>query len=251
MPSINQSSITQSLIAKTLLVLSVTCLTLGVSAQDATSPAKSSEEKSPQAKMTIPAGAQILVALKSAISTKSAKIGDPVYASTSFPYVQNEKVLIPAGTYVQGRITRITRPGRVKGRAELLIHFTTLIYPSGYTVLLPGGVENLPGAEHSRVKGDEGTIQQNGEKGHDVGTVAGTAATGTIIGAAAGGLKGAGVGAATGGALGLAIALLSRGNDVRLDAGTTLQMVIQRAVDVDADRVEKSEMNHRIVRVEQ
>lgn len=240
-------------IPRTLLALAVICSTMGLAAQDtsASLPAKASEEKLPRAKTTIPAGAEILVALKSAISTKSAKIGDPVYASTSFPYVQNEKVLIPAGTYVQGRITRITRPGRVKGRAELLIHFTTLIYPSGYTLLLPGGIENIPGAEHATVKGEEGTIQQNGEKGHDMGTVAGTAATGTVIGAAAGGLKGAGVGAATGGALGLAIALLSRGNDVRLESGTTLQMVIQRAVDVDADRVEKSEMNNRLVRVEQ
>ncbi len=240
-------------ITRALLALAVICSTIGLAAQDtsAPSPAKVSEENSSRAKLTIPAGAQILVALKSAISTKSAKIGDPVYASTSFPYVLNEKVLIPSGTYVQGRISSITRPGRVKGRAELLIHFTTLIYPSGYTVLLPGGVENVPGAEHATVKGDEGTIQQNGEKGHDLGTVAGTAATGTIIGAAAGGLKGAGLGAATGGALGLAIALLSRGNDVRLDAGTTLQMVIQRAVDVDAYRVEKSEMQNRLVRVEQ
>ena len=240
-------------ITRTFLAFAVTCSTIGLAAQDssASSPTKASEERSARAKMTIPAGAEILVALKSAISTKSAKIGDPVYASTSFPYVQNEKVLIPAGTYVQGRITRITRPGRVKGRAELLIHFTTLIYPSGYTLLLPGGIENIPGAEHSTVKGDEGTIQQNGEKGHDVATVAGTAATGTVIGAAAGGLKGAGLGAASGGALGLAIALLSRGNDVRLDAGTTLQMVIQRAVAVDADRVEKSEMQNRLVRVEQ
>jgi len=242
------------LISRTLLVLAVICVTVGVSAQDspATLTARSSEEKSSQQqKMTIPAGAQILVALKSPISTKSAKIGDAVYASTSFPYVQNEKVLIPAGTYVQGRISNITRPGRVKGRAELLIHFTTLIYPSGYTVLLPGGVENVPGAEHATVKGDEGTIQQNGEKGHDIGTVAGTAATGTLIGAAAGGLKGAGVGAASGGALGLAIALLSRGSDVRLETGTALQMVIQRPIDVDADRVEKSAMRGELVRIQQ
>jgi len=240
-------------ISRTSLVLAVICFTVCLSAQDtpATQSARSSDEKSSQQKLTVPAGTQILVALKSPISTKSAKIGDAVYASTSFPYVQNEKVLIPAGTYVQGRITSITRPGRVKGRAELLIRFTTLIYPSGYTVLLPGSVENVPGAEHATVKGDEGTIQQNGEKGHDVGTIAGTAATGTLIGAAAGGLKGAGVGAASGGALGLAIALLSRGSDVRLETGTSLQMVIQRPIDVDADRVEKSAMRGELVRIQQ
>ena len=241
-------------IVKTLLGAAIGCSAIASPAQDAATPLstreKSTEAKTHEAKMTIPAGAQILVALKSAISTKSAKIGDPVYASTSFPYVLNEKVLIPAGTYVQGRISSITRPGRVKGRAELLIHFTTLIYPSGYTVLLPGAVDNLPGAEHSTVKGEEGTIQQNGEKGKDIGTIAGTAATGTLIGASAAGLRGAGLGAATGGAVGLAIAMLTRGNDVRLEAGTTVQMVIQREISVEANRVDSGEFRGTFRRVE-
>ena len=237
-------------VRKTLLALAVACSAVSGLAQDTSTPL-SQRARAPESKLTIPAGAQILVQLKSAISTKSAKVGDAVYALTSFPYVQNERVLIPAGTYVQGRISSITRPGRVKGRAELLIHFTTLIYPSGYTVLLPGAVENVPGSEHATVKGEEGTIRQNGEKGKDVGTVVGTTATGTVIGAGVGGLKGAGVGGATGAAVGLAIAMLSRGSDVRLEAGTSIQMVIQREVDVDANRVEKSAMRGEYVRMEQ
>ena len=36
---------------------------------------------------------------------------------------------------------------------------------------------------------------------------------------------------------GTAIGLLSRGNDVRMDAGTTLEMVIQREVALDGSRV--------------
>ena len=237
-------------VRNTLFALTVACSAANGFAQDTSTPL-SQRARAPESKLTIPAGAQILVALKSAISTKSAKVGDAVYASTSFPYVQNERVLIPAGTYVQGRISSITRPGRVKGRAELLIHFTTLIYPSGYTVLLPGAVENVPGSEHSTVKGEEGTIRQNGEKGKDAATVAGTAATGTLIGAGAGGLKGAGVGGVTGAAVGLAVAMLSRGSDVRLEAGTAIQMVIQREVDVDANRVEKSALRGEYVRIDQ
>jgi type IV secretion system protein VirB10 len=54
---------------------------------------------------------------------------------------------VPAGTYIQGKITSVKRGGRLRGRAELLLHFTTLIYPSGYTVVLPGSVENIPGAD--------------------------------------------------------------------------------------------------------
>jgi type IV secretion system protein VirB10 len=193
--------------------------------------------KKPESKVSIPAGAQILLRLEHAITTKSAKVGDPIYAVTTFPYAVDGQMLVPAGTYVQGRISAIQRPGRVKGRAELLFHFTTLIYPNGYTVMLPGAVDNVPGMEHSTMKNEEGTIQQDSGKGHDVATAAEAAATGGLIGAAAGGLKGAGIGGAGGAVVGTAIALFSRGKDLRIEQGSAIQMVVQRSIDIDANRI--------------
>ena len=76
--------------------------------------------------------------------------------------------MIPAGTYIQGKISRIQRAGRVKGRAELLMHFTSMIYPSGYTVMLPGSVENMPGADKTSMKDSEGTVRQDSDKGKDM-----------------------------------------------------------------------------------
>ena len=202
---------------------------------------QSTEKKDPP-QVVIPAGAKIPVALQHAISTKSAREGDPIYAQTTFPFVVNERVIVPAGTYVQGKINRVERAGHIKGRAELLIHFTTLIYPSGYTVLMPGALDNVPGSENTKMKDEEGTVQRDSEKGKDAEKVA-TAAekgggAGALIGAlasrsAGGTLAGAGAGAA----LGLAIALFGRGNDVRLEAGTTVEMVIQRDVPLDASRL--------------
>jgi type IV secretion system protein VirB10 len=91
------------------------------------------------------------------------------------------------------------------------------------------------------MKGEEGTIQQQGEKGKDVVTAVNNASTGALTGAVVGGLsqgrEGALVGAAAGGVLGVAIALLSKGSDVRLESGTTLEMVIQRPIPVDGSRV--------------
>src|SRR5580765_6391471 len=87
--------------------------------------------------LTVPAGTKVPVALKHAISTKSAHEGDAVYAETTFPVALDNRILIPAGTYVQGKISHVEKAGRIKGTAEVLIHFTTLIYPNGYTVLLP------------------------------------------------------------------------------------------------------------------
>ena len=191
-------------------------------------------------KITVPAGTQIPLRLKQAISTKNAKPGDAVYAETNFPITWNDRVVIPAGTYVQGRISEVKRPGRVKGRAEVLMHFTSLVFPSGYTAVLPGAVENLPGAENQTVKGEEGTVQQNGSKGKDARTVGEVAATGATIGGLAGqGLKGAAIGGGMGAATGLAIGLLTRGNDIMLPEGTSVQMVLQRPLVLDEQKVRR------------
>jgi type IV secretion system protein VirB10 len=179
----------------------------------------------------------IPLSLKQAISTKTARTGDPVYAETAFPFVLNERVVVPAGTYIQGRIERSGRGGHVKGRAEVLIHFTSMIYPNGYTVMLGGSIENTPGAEHSTMKDSEGTIQQDSETGRKVKNAAEGATTGAVIGAITNGGKGAGIGAGIGGVTGLAIGMLSRGADIRLEPGTSIEMQIQRDVIVDASRI--------------
>jgi hypothetical protein len=187
--------------------------------------------------LTIPSGTKVPVELKHAVSSKGTREGDGVYAETTFPVVSNGRVLIPAGTFVQGRISQIKRGGRIKGRAEVLMHFTTLIYPSGYTVLLPGAVENAPGVDKTSVKDGEGTIRSDSQKGEKIGTVATSAGTGAVVGGLSDGGKGALIGAGVGGAIGTAIAMLTRGNDVKMDAGTTLEIVIQRDVPLDASRV--------------
>src|SRR5208283_2068119 len=202
-------------------------------APDAAAPAVESAKPM----LTIPAGTKVPLSLKQAISTKTAKDGDPVYAETAFPFVVNDRVVIPAGTYIQGRIERAQRGGHVKGRAEVLVHFTSMIYPNGYTVMLGGSVENTPGAAHTSMKDSEGTIRQDSDAAKKAKEAAGTATTGAVIGAITNGGKGAGIGAGIGGVAGLAIGMLSRGADVRLEPGTSIEMEIQREVTVDASRI--------------
>jgi hypothetical protein len=191
--------------------------------------------------LEIPAGTKVALHLKQAISTKTAKEGDAVYAETTFPVVLDDRILVPVGTYVQGKISHIQRGGRIKGRAEMLIHFTSLIYPSGYTVMLPGALENVPGAEHATVKDSEGTIRQDSDTGKKAETVAKAAGAGASIGGLGTGTwKGAGIGGGIGAGVGAAIAMLSRGADVRLEPGTSVEMVIQRSVPLDSSRVPRS-----------
>ena len=60
---------------------------------------------------TVPAGTKVLLELRSAINTKSAKAGDGVYLSSTFPVVVGSRVMIPNGVYVQGVVDRVQRGG--------------------------------------------------------------------------------------------------------------------------------------------
>ncbi|MGH9530924.1 MAG: hypothetical protein ACRD2Q_00925 [Terriglobales bacterium] len=197
------------------------------------------EEPAPET-ITVSAGTKVPLVLKQAVSTKNARVGDNVYLETTFPITQDDQILIPAGTYVQGVVSAVKRSPRLKGRAELLLHFRTMIFPNGYTVSLPGTLDNIPGADKTTVKKDEGTIEAGGTKGRDVATAAGTAATGAVIGAAASGGKGAAVGGLAGGAAGLLIGLISRGDEVRLETGTAVEMVLQRPLVLEEQRLRRT-----------
>ena len=65
-----------------------------------------------------------------------------------------------------GEIRRVQRPGRVKGRAELQMSFTSMIFPNGYTILLPGAVQGTPGDPGDAWgQRQEGTIEGDSSKG--------------------------------------------------------------------------------------
>jgi len=100
----------------------------------------------------VPAGTTVALALTSPIMASAAKVGGSVYAETAFPVAVNNQMAIPVGSYVQGRIDTLTRPGWLSPHAQLQIHFTKIIFANGYTVEL-GGPQSVnttqPGAEQS------------------------------------------------------------------------------------------------------
>ena len=184
---------------------------------------------------TVPAGTKVLLKLRSSINTRSAKPGDGVYLASTFPVVVGNKVMIPAGVYVQGVVDRVARAGHVKGKAQLDMHFTSIIFPNGSVVEIPGIVDSVPGARHQDVKDDgEGTIEQDADKGRNAAKVAEVAIpTGGTVGSIGGlssghplegGIIGIGAGLATAGL----VSLFTRGADVNIETGTQVEMMLQR-----------------------
>src|SRR5215831_15495984 len=183
----------------------------------------------------VPAGTRLGVTLENGISTATAKPGDSVYMRTSFPITINNKVVVPVGSYLRGEITDSKRPGRVKGKGELRLRLNTMVLPNGYTVDLNAEPHSTDAGE---VKTDqEGKMTGPGGKGKDATTVATTTAAGAGIGAIAGGGKGAGIGAGVGGLAGLAAVLLSRGPEAQLPRGSSLDLVLERDLHLDADQI--------------
>lgn len=189
-------------------------------------------------KIEIPSGTHIPLVLHNSISTRSAQPGDPVYFETSFPVMLNGKIIVPAGSWVSGEVTEAKRPGRVKGRAELMIRLTTLILPNAYVVSLTASPSNA-GTGGNETTNREGKVVGDTDKASDAGTVMKTTAAGAGIGALAGqSAKGAGIGAGAGAAVGLAAVLLTRGPEAELPRGTTLDAVLDHSIRLDADKIQ-------------
>jgi hypothetical protein len=208
------------------------------SAAEATPPPEPARTAS-QPAYIVPAGTKVLLQLKNSINTKSAKPGDGVYLASTFPVVVGNRVMIPAGVYVQGVVDRVQRAGRMHGRAQLDMHFTSIVFPNDSVAEIPGMVNSLPGAQKQDVKKNgEGTVEQESDKTRNAGKVAEVSVpTGATVGAIgglgaghplAGGLAGAAGGLAAAGL----VSLFTRGADVNIPAGTQVEMVLQRPLEL-------------------
>lgn len=196
------------------------------------------------ATLTVPSGTKLPLVLHNSITTRNAKPGDPVYLETLFPIVINNKILVPAGSYVQGEIVSTKRPGKVKGTGEMQLRLNTMILPNGYTVNF-NAIPSNAGTGGNESVDSEGKIKGDTDKSTDAGTIL----KGTAIGAGIGGIAsrsagGAGIGAAAGAAVGLMTVLLTRGPELELPRGTTLDVVIDRAVYLDASFITFTDPGH-------
>jgi hypothetical protein len=190
----------------------------------------------------VAAGTKIPLELRTAISTKTAKPGDAVYLSTTFPVIVGGRVVIPAGVFVQGYVDGLQRGGKVKGRAQLMMHFVSMAFPNGVVISLPGAVDKVPGTNGAEVKDKEGLIEQSSNKAGDAKTIAGTTITGAGLGGLGGYASGSpglgtGIGAGAGAAAGILITMFKHGDDIVFAEGSSVVMVMQRPLEVQEQQL--------------
>jgi len=210
--------------------------------QPAAQPANGTATATTGPVFVVPAGTKIPLTLRSALSTKTAKPGDAVYLVSSFPVVVGSRVVIPAGVFVQGYVDGLQHPGKVKGRAELMMHFVSMAFPNGVVIALPGAVDKVPGATGAQVTDKEGLIVADSHKAADAKTIGET----TLTGAGVGGLVGyanntpgvaTGIGAGVGAAAGVLAVMMKHGQDIVFPEGSTVVMVMQRPLQVQEQQL--------------
>jgi len=183
----------------------------------------------------IPPGAHVLLRMENSLSSRTAKEGDFVYLRTAVPIASSGEIAVPAGSYVQGVVTESKQSGRVKGRAQLAIRLETLTLASGKVYKFSPHVSSVDSGETGqKVVGSENAIEPAPGKGKDAERIAILAGSGAGIGGIADrSWKGAGIGAGVGSAVGLATVLLTRGKEVELRQGSTLDVVFDRPVSLE------------------
>jgi hypothetical protein len=183
----------------------------------------------------IPQGAHVLLRMENSLNTRTAKEGDFVYLRTAVPIASSGEIAVPAGSYVQGVVTEAKQSGRVKGRAQLAIRLETLTLASGKVYKFAPHVSSVDSGETGqKVVGSENAIEQAPGKGQDAERIAILAGSGAGIGGIADrSWKGAGIGTGVGSAVGLATVLLTRGKEVELRQGSTLDVIFDRPVSLE------------------
>lgn len=160
--------------------------------------------------MTVPAGTHISIRTVDGIDSTKNHVGDRFQATLEEAIVLQDKVVVPKGNDVYGRLAESKESGKFTGRSELKLELTGIVV-NGVTVPVVTGEYELTGKSRGA-----STAKR---------TVGG-AAVGSIIGAIAGGGKGAAIGAGTGAGVGAASEIITKGDQVKVPSETLLYFTL-------------------------
>jgi hypothetical protein len=167
----------------------------------------------------IPRDTELILELDEALDTERNREGDKFTA----------KVISPveiAGARVEGHIDKVTKPGRLKRRSELLLSFDRLVlserrwtnFDAILTEVMPAKGDNVKTVD------GEGTAIGKGSLKSDAIKVGAATGTGATIGVVAGGPVGAAVGAGVGAAFGVGAVVIEKGKHIKLNQAQQLRI---------------------------
>jgi hypothetical protein len=162
---------------------------------------------------------ELILELQEPLSTNKNKPGDKFTAKVVSPIELN-------GAMIEGRVNKITKPGRIKRRSELSLDFDRIIvsqnrwgnFNGTLTEVLPVKGDNV------RRVDDEGTAVGKSSLKPDATKVGAATGTGAVIGGLTAGPVGVAVGSGIGAAAAVGAVIIERGKDIRLNANQQLRV---------------------------
>jgi hypothetical protein len=166
--------------------------------------------------VTLPAGTSFAAKLVTVVASDASRAEDPVRATLTEPVVVDGATVVPAGAELSGVVLEANQSGRVKGVASVAFRFNRLHVGSE--------AHDITTARIAR--------RAETTKGEDAAKIGIGAGVGAAVGAITGGGKGAGVGAAVGAGTGTGVVLATRGDEVRLPAGSSVRATLSEPVTI-------------------
>ena len=190
-------------------------------AEDRQQTPRSSEPRAAEVvRVTVPQGTEVHVTLSTAVGSATSQVGDPLTATTTAPVVVGDRVAIPEGSTISGRVTEVV-PGTKglkiseKGGAVAL-SFDKVTTPGGFSTPLYASITSIASST-----------------GKTAGIIGGSAAGGALLGKILGGsTKDAALGAVLGGGIGTGIAAGTKGKELKIPAGTQLALTLDQALTI-------------------
>jgi len=180
-------------------------------------PATAPRPKPQPAPLTVGAGETIDVQFRQTLSSHTSEVGQPFQARVTKPVLVGEKLVIPAGATIHGRVIEAEPAKKIGGRARLALDFETLSLTNGATYPIAAA------------------FFQTGKSqtGKDAAIIGGATLGGAVLGKQVGGDTGTIIGAVAGGIGGAFAAKKTKGKPVEVPAGTEMILELTQPVTID------------------
>jgi len=192
--------------------------------------------------VTLPEKTRISLQLNDHLSTKTNVEGDQFTANVITPVYSGDRLVIPKGSVVAGTISRVLRAGRFKSKAQMNLHFQTIRVPGRGELSIVASLARVDAEGNAGVQ-TEGTVQGERSKGSDIARILAPGLSGAGIGGIAGGGKGAAIGAGVGAAVGAAVIFSTRGKDIEMRRGSTMDIDLDRPLTLPGENDARATRN--------
>jgi hypothetical protein len=164
----------------------------------------------------LPPGTKIRLRMETEINSKVSSVNDTFITRVTQPVVVRNAVVLPAGTIVEGRVTKV-EPAEAGGQGGTLeLNFENLRFTDGVKRNIKGRLVNPLKAESARKT--------------NILMVIGGTSIGAIFGAFSGKQSGALIGAGVGAGIGTGAVFLRKGKELRIKTDEEFEIELEKDV---------------------